>query len=187
MNTIDEIIEMQGIAVREFKVYKYDLNVVEVIFPEVFEKVDKTFVDYIHLPEYDKIIKWLSNTKGKGLFMTGSYGRGKSVILTGVIPVLFRALYDKIIIPVSAKELKKDIQWCVCIDDIGQEEIINDWGTKIDAVEYAISHCEDKAKLLIMTSNLNSAQLEERYGGRILDRIKRLCMVVEFKGKSLRK
>ena len=188
MHTLKDILKGSGITVRKFDSYNFgDKDKMKAVFIESFKLVDKTFPQYQHLPEYTQIIEWLNNTEGKGLFMTGSFGRGKSTILYGVIPLIFRACYDKVLKPIAARDLHKaDLGWAISIDDIGQEEIVNDFGTKIDAVEYAISHCEDNMKLLVMSANLNSQQLEERYGGRILDRINRLCKVVEFKGKSLR-
>lgn len=189
MKTLSDILNESRIKVREYEAFEIkDKNHLKKSFIEAFKLVDKTFKEYKHLPEYDQIIEWIGNTEGKGLFMTGSFGRGKSTILTGVIPLLFRAYYNKALQPIPARDLhKSEIGWAVVIDDIGQEEIINDYGTKVDSVEYAISHCEDNMKLLIMTANLDSKQLESRYGGRILDRVTRLCKIVEFKGNSLRK
>ena len=64
---------------------------------------------------------------------------------------------------------------------------MNDYGTKIDAVENAIFEAEDDLKMLLLTSNLDAKSIKERYGERIYDRIKRLCLVVFMKGESLRK
>jgi DNA replication protein DnaC len=77
--------------------------------------------------------------------------------------------------------------WAVAIDDVGQENVINNFGTKIDSVEILISICEDRLKPLFLTTNLNYTQIVERYGERIADRITRLCKIVEFKGESFRK
>jgi DNA replication protein DnaC len=158
------------------------------LFIDAFKLSDLTLTKFEMLPEYEKIIEWLSNTKGKGLFMTGSNGRGKTTILMGVLPLIFLAVGKKVLKPVSARDLDTtDLKWTIAIDEIGQEEIKNDYGTKKDAVEYTISHCEDKMKMLIMTSNLDKDQIIERYGKRIEDRIKRLCKIVTFKGPSFRK
>ena len=160
----------------------------EKMFIDAFKLTDKTMKEFKMLPEYKEIIQWLSNNEGKGIFMTGSVGRGKSAILNGVLPLIFRARGGKILNVYPARELHKQekLKWCVCIDDIGQDGVVNDYGTKIDAVENAISHCEDRMKLLFMTSNLNKKQIIERYGTRIMDRIGRLCKIVVFKGESLR-
>jgi DNA replication protein DnaC len=158
------------------------------MFIEAFKLSDQTMIKFEMLPEYEQIIEWLSDTKGKGLFMTGSNGRGKSTILMGVLPLIFLAVAKKVLKPVSARELDvSNLKWAIAIDEIGQEEIQNDYGTKRDPVEFTISHCEDKMKMLLITSNLSKEQIVKRYGIRIEDRIKRLCKVVVFKGNSYRK
>jgi DNA replication protein DnaC len=162
------------------------------MFEAAFKGTDLTAAGRFEwLPEYDQIIDWMVHTEGKGLFLVGSNGRGKSAILMGALPVIIRAGMGKVLKPVSALDLGPDKlwkqSWAIAIDDIGQENIINDYGTRVDAVEEAISHCELKMKLIFLTSNLNEEQLLKRYGVRITDRLNRLCRIVVFKGKSLRK
>jgi len=77
-------------------------------------------------------------------------------------------------------------KWAIALDDIGQEKVINDYGTPVDAVERLISICEAESKPLFITTNLSHMQLQERYGSRITDRINRLCRIIEFSGKSYR-
>ena len=191
LKILDELIEKAGINVRDFKRYRFnDLKKMRNLFIAIFKKVDKTFSEYKHLPEYEEVIEWLNDNKGKGLLLTGNVGRGKSVILNGIIPVIFNGVHKKILKPLSARNLddvKKNKLWAYCIDDIGTDEIINDYGSKIDPVEFLISDAEDHAKLLIMSSNLTRDMIKERYGLRTLDRINRLCKVIPFTGKSMRK
>ena len=180
----------ERIFVRKQK--KYSLGSKHLIkFEEVFRLVDETANPYKHLPEYDEVIEWMSNTRGKGLLLAGSNGRGKSVIVNSLLPLYFKTIYGKILRPIPARKLVKHLdnlpKFAIVIDEVGQEEIVNEYGTRIDAVEIAISEAEDKNRLLIMTTNLNSQQILERYGNRILDRIRRLCTVVNFQGKSMRK
>lgn len=176
------------VKVREAKRYKLGTyEECEEMFKEAFLLVDKTVVNFEMLPEYREVILWMSDTKGKGLLMTGSNGRGKSTILTGVLPLIFLAS-GFILKPSSAQDLStSNLPWAVAIDEMGQDSIKNDYGTKVDAVEYAISHCEDHMKLLILTSNLTEKQIIARYGIRVMDRIHRLCVIVNFKGQSYRK
>ena len=192
MRTLQDTLEnATHIKVRDYKRYSFgSIEECTALFCEAFRLVDKTFTKYKHLPEYDEVIKWLSDTEGKGLFLIGNCGRGKSVILTGVIPLIFNAKKGKILKPIPARKLHTITEYktpFIVVDDIGTEEIINDYGTKIDAVENAIFEAEDHLKLLLLTSNLDANAIKERYGERIYDRIKRLCLVVFMKGKSLRK
>jgi len=183
----------EHIFVRKNKSYSFgSIDILRPKFEEVFCLVDETvneINEYQHLPEYDEVIKWMSNTQGKGLLLAGSNGRGKSVIINSLLPLFFKAMYGKRLTPIPARELSKieNLPFFIVIDEIGQEEIQNKYGTKIDHVELAISKAEDQNRLLILSTNLNSKQLLERYGTRILDRIYRLCNIIPFKGKSLRK
>tara|TARA_R110002073_G_scaffold14560_2_gene59402 strand:+ start:927 stop:1505 length:579 start_codon:yes stop_codon:yes gene_type:complete len=192
MRTLEETLKnATHIKVRDFQRYSFgNIKECKELFVEAFKLVDKTISEYKHLDEYNHVISWLSDTKGKGLFLIGNCGRGKSVIITGVLPLIFNAKIGKILKPIPARKLHKITEYpspFIVIDDIGTEEIINDYGTKIDAVENAIFEAEDDLKLLLLTSNLDAAAIKQRYGERIYDRIKRLCKVVFMKGESLRK
>lgn len=161
------------------------------LFIESFLLTDQTVTkeEFKNIPEYKEIISWLEDNEGKGLFMSGSVGRGKSTILKGVLPLIFLAKMNKIMKPISARDLHNHEykNWIVAIDDMGQDDVVKDYGTSINAVEDAISYCEDKMKLLFITSNLTKKQIENKYGKRVMDRIERLCKIVVFKGDSFRK
>ena len=192
MRTLEETLKnATHIKVRDYKRYSFgSIEECAALFCEAFMLVDKTVTKYKHLPEYDEVIKWLSDTEGKGLFLLGNCGRGKSIIITGVLPLIFNAKKGKILKSIAARKLHKVTEYktpFIVIDDIGTEEIVNDYGTKIDAVENAIFEAEDDLKMLLLTSNLDASSIKERYGERIYDRIKRLCKVVFMRGDSLRK
>jgi DNA replication protein DnaC len=190
MRNLKECLAESGIIVREPKVFSFGTyEECKSMFVESFKMVDKTIKNFEYLDEYDSVVKWMVNTDGKGLLMAGSCGRGKSVILNGVLPLLFRARFNKVLRPVAARNLHeiKEYPVFIVVDDIGQDEIVNNYGTKVDAVEDFISEAEDKMKLLLLTSNLTGKQIRDRYGERIYDRINRLCNVVVFTGKSKRK
>ena len=158
------------------------------MFVKAFKHYDRTIDTYNHLPAYDEIIDWLSDTKGRGLMLMGECGLGKSTILNYVIPAIFRTKTNKLLTSTPAKELgeieRSDASFII-IDDLGTESIKNDYGTKIDAVADAISYAEDSSKTLLITTNLASKALKERYDERTLDRLRK-CKVVVIKGKSFR-
>lgn len=75
----------------------------------------------------------------------------------------------------------------VFIDDIGAEEIIREYGNVVDVIGDFVQRYHYRGKGRFMaTSNLNSQQLNERYGGRVLDRIMEMCVVLRLDGKSKR-
>jgi len=158
----------------------------ESLFVSLFKEIDKTVIKFEMLPEYIKILKWMEDNKGKGLALFGSVGRGKTVISSFIMPVLFEMKYNKVLTPQIAEGLTRESKWAYCIDDIGTESIVNEYGTKTDMVSYAINDAEHYLKPLFLTSNLTENEMIKRYGIHMYDRIKRLCKIVIFTGKSLR-
>ena len=191
MRTIEDTFKIENFL--QPKMYnRYKLGTKEELkemFIKAFKHYDRTIDVYKHLPEYDEIIDWLSDTKGRGLMLMGECGLGKSTILNYVIPAIFRTKTNKSMKSIPAKELgaieRSDASFII-IDDLGTESIKNDYGTKIDAVSDAISYAEDSSKTLLITTNLASKALKERYDDRTLDRLRK-CKVVVIKGKSFRK
>ena len=54
--------------------------------------------DYKWLPEYNEIVEWLSDNKGKGLLCMGNCGRGKTVICLNILSaVLLSALISSVL------------------------------------------------------------------------------------------
>lgn len=162
------------------------------LFEEAFKYVDHTARPFIWQPEYDQVVNWMHNTRGKGLFLTGDVGRGKSVIITQMIPLLFHAKFRKNIHPVVAEEIPGKVENIahrpiVCIDDIGTEPAVTNYGERYEGFMRIINICEASLKPLFISTNLDSDQISERYDLRTLDRITRLCRVIKFEGESLRK
>ena len=190
MKTIGKIIADRKFPVREFKSYTFgDEKKCKKIFISTFKEVDKTFKEFHWIPEYDQIVEWMTDTKGKGLALFGSVGRGKTVINSLIMPVLFDRILGKILVPKTTTELTREFineKWAFLIDDIGTENMINDYGTKIDIFTEAINNAEYRSKLLLLTGNLTEEELIKRYGIMTYDRIKRLSEIVIFSGKSLR-
>jgi len=75
----------------------------------------------------------------------------------------------------------------VFLDDLGAECLTNDYGVKRDLVGDFIAeyHYRGTCRLYI-TTNLSAEELANRYGGRVADRLKELCVPLVFKGKSKR-
>lgn len=161
------------------------------LFYDVLKAVDRSIDTPVHIPEHDEIIDWMTDTKGKGLILVGDCGRGKSSIITGVIPVIFNMKYNKLIFPtpatdlVNAKNLLQD--YFYCIDDVGTESIKNHYGEKSEVFASVMDDAERHFKPVFLSTNLTGQQIIERYGKRTMDRIVRLCRIVKFKGNSFRK
>jgi DNA replication protein DnaC len=162
------------------------------IFENVFRQVDKTVTTFKMLPEYHEIIDWMQDTKGKGLCLTGDVGRGKSTILASVIPVIMYGQFKLVVRPTQSVELPSNINnvtasAIVCLDDVGIENLINDFGEKYEGFNRVMDAAESRMKLVFLSTNLTPEMMLERYGERTMERVLRLCRLVKFTGDSLRK
>ena len=142
------------------------------------------------LPEYEKVAEWLEDTKGKGLFLIGSNGRGKSILATKILPWFFKeqGYGYEIFLANEINQNKERVMYpkILCIDDIGVEDIANDYGEKINVFAKVMDEVERKKKMIIITTNLTKEQLEKKYSTRTIDRINGCCKVVAFNGESMR-
>ena len=74
----------------------------------------------------------------------------------------------------------------ISLDDIGTEEVSIKYGERRMAFAEVMDAAEKHGKLVIVSTNLNESELKERYGDRVLDRIKATTSRILFTGKSLR-
>ena len=135
---------------------------------------------------------WLNDNQGRGLFLYGNCGRGKTVLARYVIPAILLKYDRKVVNCFDAQEMNTNLdevlkKKIVCIDDIGTEEVSVSYGNKRLAFLEVVDAAEKHGKLLIITSNLNQEQLVQKYGDRTMDRIISTTKRVLFKGKSLRR
>lgn len=176
------------------------------LFQAIFRSVDSTFEQYHHLPEYEDIIAWMISTQDKGLLLMGDCGRGKSVILNGVLPVLFR-MKNRVLQPVHAQDMGREIPdqqtfrshrpWLYidrllhssfpAIDELGVEPMLNDYGERYEGFNLGLNAAERYHRPVFITTNLCEEQIYNRYGERTMDRLAHLCRSVHFSGESLRK
>lgn len=179
-----------------------------VLFERIFRELDTTMSQFQFLPEYEQIIDWMTDTQDKGLLLMGDCGRGKSIIITGVIPVLFR-LKERIVKPMLAQDINRVVSYdpffmnCppnftyldfvtsnriknIVLDEIGTETMRNDYGEKVESFNVIMNLAEQYHKRLFLSTNLTESEILDRYGMRTLDRLSHLCRIVRFSGESLR-
>lgn len=145
----------------------------------------------VWLPEYDNVAKWLSDNNGRGLFLYGNCGRGKSYLCRYAIPAILLKYCRKVVSVFDIQDMNRDIdlmlsKHILALDDIGTEEISIKYGERRMAFAEIMDAAEKQGKLLIISTNLNDKDIRERYGDRILDRIVATTTRVLFTGKSLR-
>lgn len=144
------------------------------------------------LPEYNLITEWLSDNEGKGLFMYGDFGRGKSLLARYVLPGILLSSAGKIVSVYDMAEINKKLDEALTkrvlsLDDVGVEDVKVNFGERRMAFAELMDSIEKNNKLAIITTNLNQDELRSRYGDRVMDRIIATTVRVQFKGKSLRK
>ena len=143
-------------------------------------------------PEYNEVSEWLTNTKGRGLFMYGNCGLGKSLLGRFVIPAIMLKYCRKVVSVYSMGEVNKNIDEVltrpiISIDDVGTEDISNSYGNKRSAFAEIMDEVEKKGKLIIISTNLDNEALTEKYGIRVLERIISTTKRIKFTGESLRR
>ena len=147
------------------------------------------------LPAYDRIARWLTDNKGRGLLCLGTNGLGKSVVCQRVLPAI---LQQRGIVQCQAFDMASRIDElmkarCVIIDDLGKEnekhygQIDRSFLKFCDAAVHS-------GTLLIITTNLSTTpvsdprypdSIENRYGPEVLSRLRSLVLPVLFEGKNM--
>ena len=125
-----------------------------------------------------------------GLFMYGTAGWAEFTTQDTLSALMLKynrkvvSVYDTNTMNANIDEvLSKKI---ICIDDVGTEDMSVKYGEKRLAFAEVMDVAEKKRNLIIATSNLTIDEILERYGERVLDRIKSTTKRVVFTGKSFR-
>lgn len=171
----------------------------KVCLPNAKQLLHSTMSDFLKtegkplqwLPEYDQVANWLTDNRGRGIFLYGNCGRGKSLLTRQVLPAIFLSQLRKVVNVYDIQDMNRELDILltkrfIALDDIGTEEVINHFGNKRMAFAEVIDVAEKQGKLLIISSNLQQQELLERYGQRVVDRLKAITQRVLFVGKSLR-
>lgn len=144
------------------------------------------------LPEYGQVASWLTDNEGRGLFLYGNCGRGKSLLCRYVIPAILLGYCQRVVSVFDTSEMNSRLDYVlsrnlISLDDIGTEEVSNVYGNKRLAFAEIMDSAEKYGKLVIVSSNLTVAEIKKRYGDRVLDRVVATTKRVLFEGESLRK
>ena len=167
-----------------------------------------------------KIIKWInkfyddfkSGKQTKGLYLSGSFGSGKTYILSALLNELSKLNYSCIIVyyPELLRSIKEsfnsddynerinEIKKCdlVLLDDIGAETT-TPWN-RDEILGTILQYRMDNKKATFFTSNLNIKELENHFitsnkdeevikARRIIERVKYLTDELELIGENKRK
>lgn len=144
------------------------------------------------IPEYDKISDWMSDNNGKGVFLYGNYGRGKTLFLKDIFPRIMESC-GKVcnyytMTDMDESTLKEALgKKIICLDDVGVESKIMSFGNERMAFPELMDRAEQNGNLVIVSSNMGARELVNKYGQRTLERIISCCVRIPFEGNSFRK
>ena len=144
--------------------------------------------NFVWLPEYSKVAEWMTDNSGRGLLVKGNVGRGKTEIGRNILPAVINHYYRRIVNCYDAVDLSArkneflDNCWPMCIDDLGTEKDAK----SRDVFERLADQMEKRSRFLIVTTNLTTGEIRERYGDRVFDRLKGNTTCIVFKGDSMR-
>lgn len=143
-------------------------------------------------PEYDQVAHWLTDTEGRGLFLQGAPGRGKTYLARYVLPAVILQGAGLVARYYDATELGRSLDDAlrrpiVVLDDLGTESTYKHYGNTREAFAELVDAAEKMGKLLIVTSNLSLDELIGRYDGRSIERLLAVTNTVQFRGESLRR
>lgn len=146
---------------------------------------------FIWQPEYEEVAAWLTANEGRGLFLYGDCGRGKSFLTRYVLPAILLRYMNKVVSVYDVQQMNRSIddvlsRHILALDDIGTEEASMQYGNKRFAFAEVMDAAEKHGKLVIISTNLGADDIIRRYGERVFERIISMTRRIEFKGKSLR-
>ena len=143
----------------------------------------------------EQLIKLLKESP-KGLTVLGPVGIGKSWAFEQVFKTPVKMWSANDISALYATKGMEGIQESftyelqgrlpLVIDDIGTEIIMANYGVKLDVVEWLILQCYNTKTKMYFTTNLTLEALTERYGQRVVDRIKEITYIIVLEGDNHR-
>ncbi len=179
-------------------------EIMQIALPDA-QKVLRSGMEYFigphfqWLPSYEKVARWLADNQKRGLMLSGGNGVGKTVFCTKVLPLIFRYyLHIEDVTIIDAKYLgdyyKNPSDYYkivydknpIIIDDVGVEDIANDYGERRDIFSEIVDDAEKRARLIVFTTNLYADDIKTRYGMRTLDRLYSIVRSICIEGQSMR-
>ena len=129
---------------------------------------------------------------GYSLLLTGPAGVGKTFLMQclGV-----RRYSAESIIDYGLARIRDWYDWTdghdICIDDVGSERMVAEYGAKDEVLRAVIAHRSDRQRgkrgKTHVTTNLTAEQISARYGDRILSRLMGMCKAHALTGPSRRR
>lgn len=198
---------------RREKIISYKFKATEAEIFDALNEIAKRIVEgdgksYQETAEFTgnlKLVsKWLTDTTTKiGLLLGGTFGNGKTVTLRAIrelmrqcvlIPENKKIWYHGNLL-YKAKELVEDVDkmekakkevWLL-IDELGEEPtVVKTWGNSTTPIIELLEYRHENDLPTIVTTNLNGAELEQKYRARVKDRMNEMYNHCIYREKSFR-
>lgn len=135
-------------------------------------------------------------TPRHGVIVSGEYGCGKTSAMKALLsipywtaPTTFDLNRPGSVATLNYANYPASLDYifntsnAVLLDDLGAENVVNEYGVRRDYVGEFISRVHTNPNIrLFITTNLHGDELAERYSGRIVSRLKDLCVPYKFVG-----
>ena len=198
-------------AIERFRITQFDEQTVcSMLLLSYQSEVEMRRIQFISddntKEKVSKAAKWLTGNYKVGLMLYGGVGNGKTTLgrsIGNLISILYNSAVSserKGVCRISALDLAKIVADdpvrfnklknidMLFVDDIGIEPAsVKSWGNEYSPVTELVYARYDRQLFTLATSNLNDAELQDRYGIRISDRFNEMFEKVYFTGKSYRK
>jgi len=145
-------------------------------------------------------------TAKRGLMLLGGIGSGKTLLMRGMVDVLWCFNIEARLVPtyVLTENYGRDgmsalgrFQYSgheiypgsttIILDDLGAEDIVSHYGQPINVVAEVLLRRYDNRALTFGTSNLDQRTIRKFYGERVWSRMKEMFNFIELKGEDRRK
>ena len=126
---------------------------------------------------------------GFGLLLTGPAGAGKTFLMKCLGVRIYNA--DDVV-DYGLSQMYKWYEYTdggaeICIDDIGAERTVSEYGNKDDIMKSVLAHRSDKQTgVTHITTNMDADGIAQRYGDRTLSRLLGMCKAFALEGASKR-
>jgi len=137
---------------------------------------------------YEDICDWLTDNHGKGLLILGNCSLGKTFMTRYVLPAIILKYTGRVLknYDLNRDDIDEILKRRICgIDDVGTEDVKNDYGTKRMAFAEIVDNAEKNSNILVITTNLSGKQIEDQYGLRIFERLLAITKRVIISGSEL--
>lgn len=181
---------------------KYVFNIIrqtssELGKPLIVNGYNKHFITAVcyFLSNDDKFEEEFGYSFKKGLFIRGVTGVGKTHLVRCVAKNKFNNVSIASILDINDKVQKEgyfkiNFEGILFLDDVGAEEAyVNNYGTRVSFFKTFIEDyylAQKPFNKLFISTNLNSEEIEERYGLRVRSRLREMFNIIDVEGKDMR-